>query len=260
MDEDNKALNDTGEVTPETTPVAETPTEEVAEVVEETVPTGTAEPTPEIIETEESPKKGYSQRIRELDTKAKMAEAKAQSLAEKLAELTGSVEPRVDYQPYNPQEPLIAPGEEIDVNELNRRQTAREQRILQQADAMAQLRSKQSEAITRINNNANEAVRAYPQLDPQSEVFDRELSDIVTEATEGYVNKNPYTADVKKFVDRLMKSHNGAVTKEVGKATENIAKQVSETALRPSSIPTSEKSDAELTVEELEKKYGVIQS
>lgn len=257
MDEENVALNDTGEEnTPDTAPVSEETTGEVEETKAE--PTGETEV--ETTETEESSKKGYSQRVRELVKEKNEAKAQAQSLAEKLAELTGSVEPKVDYQPYNPQEPLIAPGEEIDVNELNRRQTVREQKILQQADAMAQLRSKQSEAITRINNEANESVRAYPQLDPTNEAFDKELSDTVTEAAEGYINKNPYTANVKKFVDRLMKPYNRAVTKEVGKATENIAKQVSETALRPTSIPTGEKKFEELSIEEMEKQLGTVVS
>ena len=56
-----------------------------------------------------------------------------------------------------------------------------------------------------------------------------------------------------------MKPYNRAVAKEVGKVTENIAKQVSETALRPTQIATSEKKFEELSIKEMEKQLGVVQ-
>jgi hypothetical protein len=57
-----------------------------------------------------------------------------------------------------------------------------------------------------------------------------------------------------------MKPYLRAVNKEVGQATENIAKQVSESALRPTSIRKEEKATADKTVEELEQELGVVQA
>jgi hypothetical protein len=56
-----------------------------------------------------------------------------------------------------------------------------------------------------------------------------------------------------------MKAFKRSVTAQVGQAEENIAKQVSKAALRPTGVKTSgEKPDSELTTKELEKKYGIV--
>jgi len=101
-------------------------------------------------------------------------------------------------------------------------------------------------------------VRTYSQLDPDSDNFDQELSDVITEATEAYVKANPYTASVKKFVAKLMKPYKGAVEKEVGQASEQIAKQASQAALRPTSVRKPEKSAAEKSIAELEDELGLV--
>jgi len=178
-----------------------------------------------------------------------VAEAKAQSLADRLAEITGSVEPNAGFnQPYMPQ---VEQGAEISPEQY-------QQDVMRRADSLVTLRLKQQEAVNKINNDANGAIKAYPQLDPESDLFDKELSDSVTEAAEGYIHKNPYGADVRRYVDKLMKPYQRAVTKEVGKVTENIAKQVSQTALRPTSVRQTEKTIDDMTPKELEEKLGVV--
>lgn len=256
MDERNKALNqESEENTPDTTPVPEETTEEVIETPTE--PTGEVEE--EVAETEEKPKKGYSARVQELNTRAKQAEEKAQSLAERLAELTGSVEPPTDFSQNQPQEePIISPGEEIDAIELETRLKAREQRFIQKADAIVQLRNKQNDAVNRINSEANEALRKYPQLDPDNDSYNPKLSKAITKAVEAHVLGNPYTASVSKFVKELMVPYEEGVTQEVGKAQEGLAKQVSQAAQRPTAIRQNEKQDSDLTEKELEDKYGVV--
>lgn len=229
--------------------VSETKTESAEEVVEEEKETG-----------DSSKKKGYSQRVRQLNEKAKKAEEKAQSLEEKLAELTTPVESQVGQtQPQAPQnEPIVKPGEEISAGELDKRIRAREDRILQRADALAEMRSKQLSAVTRINNEASEVLRIHPELDPESEVFDKELSESITEATEAYVRNNPYSASVKNFVAKQMKPFKRAVAKEAGQVTENVAKQASETALRPVSVKSGDKKFEDLTEAEMEEKLGIV--
>lgn len=227
-------------------------------------PTGVAEE--EGKETGERPekkksKKGAEQRIRQLAREKKQALAKAESLEDKLAELTAPVEPQAARrQPPTPQqdEPFAKEGEQISASELNRRMKAREQKILQQADAGAQLRARQSEAVNRINNEASEVIRDHPELDPKSGSFNKELSDAITAATEAHVRANPYTASVKKFVAKLMKPYKKAVEQEVGEVTEKVAKQASETALRPTSVKGGKKKFKDLTLKQQEKKLGVV--
>ena len=247
-----KALNEEG-ANLDTTPVAEQAPGEVIERDEASSESTT--------ETGGESKKGADARIRELNQKAKTAEEKAQSLEQKLAELTSPVgyqgQPNAVPQ-YNPQEPIVAPGEEIDVNELNRRIADRESRILQTADSRAELRQRQSEAINRINSEAAKVVDKFPQLNPDSDTFDRELSETVTEAVEAYVKSNPYSASVEKFTSRLMSSLAGAAQREAGQATENIAKQVSGAALRPTSVTQPEKKANEKSIAELEADLGIV--
>jgi hypothetical protein len=254
----NKALNESEEdVAIDTTPVSEEASEEAVETPTE--PAGEEEVEPE--ETEETKKKGYSARVRELNTRAKEAEERAKSLEERVAELTRTQEvPNVNQQIDAPEPALIQPGEDIDALELDRRLQEREKRILARADATSLLRSKQSEAVSRINIEASEAMRIYPELDPDSDSFNKELSETVYEAVEAHIKADPYNASVKKFVSKLMKPYLGAVTREVGKTTETLAKQVSESALRPTNVRKPEKAAAEKTIEELEQELGIVHS
>ena len=254
----NEALKTEGEEENilDTAPASENQaTEEAVESEVETKPTGEVETEGAEAETEEGSKKGYSQRIRELNTKAKEAEVRAQeaeattqSMAERLAELTGSVEPSV----YSPRQPQVEPGSEVTQEQYS-------QDVLRTADSLITLRMKQRDILDNINNEANAAIRAFPQLDPESDTFDKELSDSVTDAVEAHVKVDPYNASVKHVVEKLMKPYQRAVAKEVGKVTENIAKQVSETALRPTQIAASEKKFEELSIKEMEKRLGTVQ-
>jgi len=242
---------------PATTPVEETkPTGEALEALPDIKVTAKIEGEPKKAKTGRSSKKGFSQRVRELNTKAKEAEAraqeaetKAQSLAEKLEELTGQVDQQAEMQP--PFEPQVEPGSEISPDQYK-------QDVMRTADSLVQLRIKQQNAINRINSEAGEAIRKHPQLDPDSKKFNKELSDSVTEAVEAHVRANPYSASVKKFVDKLMKPYQRAVTNEVGKVTEKIAKQESETALRPTQHKATEKKFEELPIDQMEKKLGFV--
>lgn len=261
-EEDNKALNAEAEQinSRNSTPELEPKTTEEVEPAEAAVATETEAETTDT--AGEPAKKGYQARVQELNQRAKDAEEKAKSLEQKLAELTqpnGLPEP-LNVPQYDPQAPVVQPGEEIDIAELNKRISEREVKMLQQANANATLMQKQSEAINRINAEANEVIRTYPELDPDSDNFNKELSDSITEATEAYVKSSPYSASVKGFVAKLMKPYQGAVNREVGKATENIAKQVSEAAIRPTSIRKEEKTAAEKSIAELEQELGIVQA
>ncbi len=200
-------------------------------------------------ETAES-NKGANQRIRELNQRTKDAEARAQSLADRLAEIT---EP-VGSQGFNPQyTPQVQEGQEISPEQY-------QSDVVKTADALVDIKIKQNNAINRINNESSEVIRKYPQLDPDSSEFNKELSEAVTEATEAHVRNSPYSASVSKFVEKMMKPYQGAVSKEVEKVSENLARQVSESALRPTSIRKGEKTASEKSIAELRAELGVVQA
>lgn len=234
---------------------------EATEDTEPEVPEAAAEESEGTVETEESSNKGYSNRVRQLNAEKKAALEEAQSLKAKLAELTGQGTNQ-GYVPPAPvdDEPIMRDGEEIDAVEFNRRLQAREQKVIQRTEAMIELKSRQSEAVNRINNEAEQVMKKYPELDPSSSTFNKELSDAISEATEAYVTKNPYTASVIKFADKMMRPYKGAVSKEVGDMTGKLAKQVSESAVKPTSVRAKEKPAKEKSIAELEAQLGIVQA
>lgn len=228
----------------------ESSTEETQAASEESTATDTSEQEESHIDTtDQSTKKGASQRIREVTADKNREKERADSLQAKLAELTGSVEPQVPQTPYTPQ---VESGAELTPEQYK-------QDVLKTAESLVTLKVKQSEAINRINNEAQEAIRKYPQLDPDSDQFDIELSESITEATQAYVKSSPYTASPLKFVDKMMKPYQRSVSREVGKASENIARQVSQAAVRPTSVSVkTEKTYQDKSIKELEAELGVI--
>lgn len=249
IDAQDKAENETveEEVNQTSTPDVEP---KAPEEVEEPEEESTEESEEEAPETEKKvQKKGFENRVRELVKEKKEAQEQAKTLQERLAALTSREDKGVDPQ-YTPQ---IEPGQEISPEQYK-------QDVLNSARSLVELEVRKSEAINRINNEASEVVRKYPELDPESDDFNRELSDTVTEAVEAHIKANPYTASVKNFVAKLMKPYQGAVTKEVGKANEQLAKQVSSAALKPTSVSKKEKSVSEMSIKELEDKLGIMQT
>lgn len=239
VEEKTTALNETATEAPVTTPVTETEAPKTEEVKSE----GKTEDTTQV---EEGSNKTANARIRELNAKAKAAEEKSKSLSEQVAELTRSVEPGAT-QTYTPQ---IQPGTEVSREQY-------ENDVAQRADALVQLRMKQKEVLDNVNNESREAVKTYPQLDPNSEEFDKELSESISTATMAMISRTP-TASVKKFVSSLMKPYLRSVGREVGKAQGEMAKQVTQTALRPTTVKAKEKTSKEMTTKELEEKLGIV--
>jgi len=246
MDENpNTALNENEEVVADTTPVSEAtedaeeePTKSTEEVVEAEAETG----------EEVQSKKGYSNRVRELNSRAKQAEEKVESLSQRIAALTDSSS--AAQQPYKP---AIQPGAEITQDQYS-------SDVAKSAESIVNLRIKQQESVSQIRSDTQDVVRKYPELDPESDSFDEGLSLSVTEAVEARVLSKPYNADVKGYVDRLMKPYKRSVTKGVGKAGENLAKQVSQAAVKPTSVRSDQKATEEKSIAELEKELGYIQA
>jgi len=227
----------------------------------------TEEPT---TETEVEDKKSASHRIKELNEEKKLAEEravkaeeKAKSLEDTLAEL-GHKEPQ-GFNPTLPQvfessepEPLIKPGEEsVDPFELERRLKAREDAQFRRTANLIELQNAKERNLDRIGKEAQESVRKYPELDPESDQFDKDLSDSVSEATQAYILANP-TGSVKGFVDKLVKPYKRSIDKEVGEQRETIAKQASQGALHPTQVPKGERPFSALSTKEMEERLGGV--
>jgi len=262
---DQPALNKEGgeEATPEAPPALEPKAPD--EIVEPEAPE--EEAAGETPEPGESPlkkpsKKGVQARIGKLTKRAKKAESKVKSLTDQMEETTALLGPQGETDPApqpptDPEQPILKPGEEIDTVELDKRMAQREQRILQKAQGMVNFQGKVNKVVNKINSEARTVLKKYPELDPNSETFNKELSDSVTAATEALVKATP-TASVKNFVDKMMKPFKGAVTKKVGEAGENLAKQVSKTALKPVLAPKGDKKFSDLSIKEMEGKLGSV--
>lgn len=236
MNEDNQALNPAAEETAQT----ESPTvEQTADSEEVSV----SEPV--------LPKKGAQSRIRELNSEN-------HSLKERIAQLTTQAPdvPQLPYQSQTVNKPLVGADESIDGAELERRMVEREQRVLQQANQMADLRVRQATAIERINRETAEVVTQFKELDPESDSFDPELNDAIYESVEAKIKSDP-TASVKDFVKKQMKLYKREALREEAQTKAVIAKQAAQGAIRPSQQkPADTQKFSDLSIEEMRGKLG----
>lgn len=217
-------------------------------------PNSEVAPQPEVKEVEQEDekhidKKGANSRIRELNEEAKAAKAEAESLKRKIAELTTPSQYQPNWEQLNQPIKQDENGQ-VDAGEF-------EKNILAKAAAIAELKLAQQQHISRVNSEAEKVIEEYSVLNPDSDNYDPELSESVSEAALSYVQANP-TKSLKKFVDGLMKPYTRSISKQVGGMQEQLTKQVAETALRPSSAPKSEKNIAEMSMKEMEEKLGIV--
>jgi hypothetical protein len=225
---------------PEVAPAEETPQEEPKEV---------SEVTEEVKEEAKPEVKPVEKRIHKLVDERDRERERAESLARQVEELTGQI---TGNQGVSPQQytPTVQPGTEVTPEQY-------QADIARQADAIVQMRLNQERIVNTINKEAAEAMKLNPELDPTSEVFDKELSDTIVEAVKAQVQVNP-SASVKKLVNQMMKPYRRSIEKKVAETTETITKQVSESALRPSQVKPQEKPFDQLTPKEMEEKLGIV--
>lgn len=237
--------NDT-EVQTEETPASESEVEETVE-----------QPTEKV---DQPPKKGAESRIRELNSQVKKEREEKDSLARKIQELTSlenSMGGNRSVPQYDPNKPLVAPGEEITPEELQNRIAQRDEWLLQRSRNEINFIIQRDKVMNRINSESAEVEKLYPQLNPDSDEYDEELSNSISQATLSYVRTNP-TGSLKTFVDGLMKPYMRSLDKSVASQQDNLAKQASQTAMRPNSVPMTEKKVEDMSLGELEKKLGVV--
>lgn len=215
------------------------------EASEESAPSEVAEETEVQEEKPEQSKKGAEARIRQLNEQRKAEQQRADSLARQLEEMqamTQFQQPQYDFnQPYAE----TATAEEV------------EARAVQKALAISELQYQQRAHAQRVQQEANEAMNQYPELNPDSDQHDPELSEAITEAGLAYVRANP-TKSLKAYINKLMSPYKRSVQKEVGNLASTVTKQVAQQALRPTSTPKGEKRPEDMTIEELEARLGKV--
>lgn len=223
----------------------ELPPEQEGEEVE-SEPTGDEE-------AEASPegkgRKTAESRIKELVAEKKQAEEKAADEEEKSSSLAEQVEkltarrPEASMEDFNPQQEQ---QDEITYEELMRRQ-----------QALIELNLARERNANRVNAEAADAIKAHPELDPDSDSFDKELSESISQATMAKLQADP-NVKVTDFVDRLMKPYKRSLEKQAEGQKEALAKQASKQAMRPSQVQEKEKPFSELSIEEMEEKLGTV--
>jgi len=225
-----------GKVTPEVeTPKSETPNVEVP--VEEAQPTVSEEPKLKPVE----------KRIHKLVDKVKEAEQARDSLAKQVEDLTFQLS---GGQANTPQyQPTIEPGAEVTQEQYKAD-------VVRTAQSIAQLEVQKQRLVDTINREAAESMSDHPELNPKSESFDRELSEMIVESVKAQIQSNP-SASVKKLVNQMMKPYRKAIDKQVAENQATVTQQVAETALRPSQVKVVEKPFGELSIEEMEKRLPV---
>ena len=249
MDNEQKAEKDAAEkssvtesptVEPKVVPEVEEPKSE-----ESDVETKDEEQQPKV---EESPKlKPVEKRIHKLVGERDKQKAENESLVKQVEDLTDELS-----QGQSPQEngPTIEPGAEVSQEQYKAD-------VVKTAQSIAQLEVQKANVINKINREANESMQEFPELNPKSKVFDAELSESITESVKAQIQVNP-SGSVKKLVTRLMKPYKRSVERQVAESTEDIAKQVSEGAQRPSNVKVKDKAFDELSIQEMEDKLGVM--
>lgn len=250
MDEEQQAVNenlvaDTEVVeSPPTEQKTVQPTEEAkvepAENANETKVTEVKEEGQKVTE------KPVERRIHKLVEERNRERDEKESLAKQVEDLTTQLSGGQAITQY---QPTIEPGAEVTQDQYK-------EDVVRTAQSIAQLEVAKERLIEKINKEALESMSENPELNPQHELFDKELSDTITDSVRAQIQINP-NASVKTFVSRLMKPYRRSVEKKVAENQETIVRQASETAMRPSQVKTVEKSFSEFSEEEMEERLGV---
>jgi len=190
---------------------------------------------------------GAEKRIHEVVSAKKQAEMErdeakreAESLSQKLRELTGVIDTPTGISTSQPSQDN---GErELTIDDLR---------------SIARLEVEKERTVNRINAQASEAIKLNPELDKDSAIFDPDINEAVTSAVLLEVQKDP-SKDVLKLTEKYMKPYRKAAERAVGDEKATLAKQVSETALRPNNIKPVDKGFQDKSIEEMEQVLEMV--
>lgn len=192
---------------------------------------------------------GAQKRIHEVVSEKKRAEqerdearAKAESLANKLAELTAVPNEPAGQMPTYPTADESQGERELTLNDLR---------------TIARLEVEKERTVNRINAQAAKAIELNPELNKDSDQFDPDINEAVTTAVYLEVQKDP-TKDILKLTEKYMRPYRKAAEKAVGEEKATLAKQVNDAALRPNNIKPVDKAFEDKSIEEMEQELEVV--
>ncbi len=158
-----------------------------------------------------------------------------------LNQLGNPILPKLDLQP----------GQEVTAEELDDITTRK-------ANALIDMKLAAQNNANRIKSELRDALSDYPELNPKNtESFDEDLSDSISESVKAFIRANP-TGDVRGFIDKTIKPFKKAVDKGIAAQQQQVAKQSSQTALRPTQQVSADKKFEDLSMAEMEKKLGFV--
>jgi len=213
-----------------------------------------AAPEAEESEPEKVSKKSAQGRIKQLNSELKQERQQRSVLEEKI----NSILKENEENPFSPVNmPLPSPNQRrlAEPNENGEITYEDYQRDVQQN---AQAAVKAILGQQKLKEEALDIIRNTPELDPNSESFDPDLSEAITEAVEA---KHRLSANfsLKETVNKFLKPYKRAAEKAVDSEQKNIAQQVASAGVRPGASPVvDEKRFEDLSVEEMEGKLGKV--
>lgn len=249
--EEQEALKG-GEVeTPAESPAAEPETPvEPTDPVEEPTPSGEGESTEPEEEAGAIKKKSAQSRIQQLNADLKKERERNRSLEETVH----GVHRDNEENPFSPENNPLPEVSEPNANgEITREQYVQDvQKNAQRAVQMVLLKQNQAQ-------EARKAMELYPQLDPNSDDFDEDISDAVTKSVDAQSRLNPRIS-VLATVESLMKPYKKVADNAVSGHQRDIAHQVATAGIRPTqnATPPKVKTPEEMTEAELEAKLGKV--
>jgi hypothetical protein len=219
----------------------ESPTSEqtTPEVSDESVQPETTEKSTEGEETEGRKVNGAEKRIHHLVDERDQYKKQAEDLSSRLEELTSQSDTKGGYPGYIPDES----GErELTIDDLR---------------AITRLEIEKERTVSRINQEAREVQKFYPELDKTSDAFDPDVNEAVTTAVWLEIQKDP-SKSVTKLTDKYMKPYLKAAERAAGQEKRELVKQVHDEALRPSAIKATDRKFHEKSIAEMERELETV--
>lgn len=220
-------------------------------------------------EESKTPAEPEAEGAKEEKPEQKPAEAKKESprLQKRVRDLSQKL--REARTPQTPQfDPNNPPTAEIPAGDYTPEQLS--QMVNQKADVLSELKTQsQIQALRsemeqeRLLNNLARSVgsleQAYPELNPDSDDFNPELTDAVGETIDEVFRANPYV-DVETVASKMISASRAAGTSKAKQVGEKVAEQASNAAVRSTtSSKVEDKKFEDLSVEEMEEKLGKVQ-
>lgn len=190
------------------------------------------------------------------ERKPTRAERRIRQLRQELEQERQSNQQPSQFQ--QPQYPQVDPGAELTPEQY-------QQHVVQAADTIASARVReqmeQYQAQSNLDKDIDTLPQLYPELDEESDSFDPVIYDRVVERFKreayqnGRLNPQARLADVAKDYVEVARA---AAERSNASIKKNIEKTVDESAVKPNATSRPEKSPSDMSIDEMEKKFGIV--